>query len=71
MKKLIEILNNPYITNNRMGNNQIKASHFERQPLVKPKPAFTHEEKEKLDNIQKDLQEVKKSLEKLENIYKD
>ena len=40
MKKLIEILNNPYITNNRMGNYQIKASQ------VKPKPAFTHEEKE-------------------------
>lgn len=74
MRKLIEILNNPYITNNRMGNNQIKGIYaLDTEPLVKPKPkvSFTQEEKQKLDKIEKDLQEVKKSLEKLESIYKD
>lgn len=55
-----------------MGNNQIKGIYaLETKPLIKPKPAFTHEEKEKLDNVLKDIQEVKKSLEKLESIYKD
>jgi hypothetical protein len=74
MKKLIYILNNPYITNNRMGNKQIKGIYaLDTEPLVKPKPkvAFTQEEKEKLDNVLQDIQDVKKSLEKLKSVYKD
>ena len=50
MNKLIEILNNPHITNNRMANIPIKT-----------KPSVL-ELKEKLDQFEKDIQEIKKGL---------
>ena len=59
MNRLIEILNNPSITNNRIGKIPIKTT-------PPPPPVAEH-----LDRIQADLKEVKLKLEKLKNIYKD
>ena len=56
MNKLILMFNNPSITNNRMGKIPIKLSV---------------DLKNKLDNIELNLKEVKKGLEKLKKVYKD
>lgn len=61
MNKLILMLNNPSITNNRMGKISIKLSE---EPKVV-------DLKNKLDNIELNLKEIKYGLEKLKKLYND